>query len=104
MDLVESIYRVSAAFPADERFGLTAQIRRAAVSVPSNLAEGNRRGTQTDKLRFIIMAHGSAAEVETHLEIAIRLQFIVRETAEDLLGQLDHLSRMLTNVRKNVRV
>jgi four helix bundle protein len=75
MDLVTEVYSVTRTFPADERFGLTSQLRRAAVSVPSNIAEGNRRPTRTEYRRFVSIARGSLAEVETQMEVARRLGF-----------------------------
>jgi len=76
MDLVERIYEVTAAFPKDERFGLTAQIRRAAVSVPSNIGEGSRRKKRKAFLNHLDIALGSQGEVEVQLEIAQRLRFL----------------------------
>ena len=75
MLLVELLYRVSSHFPADERFGLTSQIRRAAVSIPSNIAEGSARRSRAELLQFLYVARGSRSEVETHLQIARRLEF-----------------------------
>ena len=80
MDLVESVYSLSSRFPADERFGLTAQIRKAAVSIPSNIAEGQGRWTTGEFVQFLGIAHGSLREVETQSYIAARLGF-VEETA-----------------------
>jgi four helix bundle protein len=75
IDLVEKIYTMSALFPEEERYGLTSQIRRAAVSVPSNLAEGAARNSIKEFLNFISISLGSLAEVETQLIIAHRLKF-----------------------------
>jgi four helix bundle protein len=100
MDLVTEIYRVSGAFPKDERCGLSAQIRRAAVSIPSNVAEGNQRTSSADKRHFAVVARGSVAEVETQLEIAVRLEMVPAEATEQAFELLDHLGRLLTNLRR----
>ncbi len=81
MRLVREVYRVSADFPDDERFGLTAQVRRAAVSVPSNIAEGAARGGKVELVRFLIIARGSLAELDTQLWIARDLGFIAAPQA-----------------------
>ncbi|TAM36353.1 MAG: four helix bundle protein [Rhodanobacter sp.] len=75
MDLVEAIYRISATFPDFERFALSQQIRRAVVSVPSNIAEGAARKSTSEYLRFLSIARGSLAELDTQLHIAERLDY-----------------------------
>lgn len=75
MDLVERVYRVTGAFPKSELYGLTGQLRRAAVSIPSNVAEGHTRESTKELLNFVSVAQGSLAELETQLEIAVRLRF-----------------------------
>jgi four helix bundle protein len=75
MGLVEAVYRFSARFPDSERFGLVSQIRRAAVSIPANVAEGAARRSRQEYLRFLSIARGSLSEVDTHVQIAQRLQF-----------------------------
>jgi len=111
MDLVVEVYRLSRAFPADERFGLTAQVRSAVVSIPSNIAEGHGRSTKADFIRFLDIALGSANEVETQLLAAIRLAFIengeltrgmdlvheVQALVKGLIGSLRRSSK--TNIR-----
>jgi four helix bundle protein len=74
MDMTEAIYRLTCALPTDERFGLTAQMRRAAVSIPSNIAEGAARGTTTEFIRFVMIARGSLSELETQLNLVERLK------------------------------
>ncbi len=89
MALVEAIYRFSQAFPSTERFALTSQIRRAAVSVPSNLAEGAARRTTQDYVRFLSIARGSLSELDTQLLIAHRLGFAT--LSNDLTGLVDRV-------------
>jgi len=83
VELVEEIYRVSARFPDDERYGLTSQIRKAAVSVPSNIAEGYGRRRTGHYVHHLDIANGSLKEVETQLIIAGRLNFIEKEHAQE---------------------
>jgi len=75
MDLVVEIYRLTDCYPGSEIYGLTSQTRRSAVSIPSNIAEGRRRGSRKDFRQFLIIAYGSGAELETQIEIAKRLPF-----------------------------
>jgi four helix bundle protein len=94
MDLVEMIYRLSDAFPASERFGLTAQLRRAAVSIPANIAEGAARRSTPEYLRFLSIARGSLSEASTHLQIARRLDYTSDIAALD--GLIDTIFAKLT--------
>ncbi|MBT3230594.1 four helix bundle protein [Candidatus Uhrbacteria bacterium] len=88
IDLVEDIYEVTAKLPSDERYGLVSQMRRAAVSIPSNIAEGHRRSSNKDSLRFMNIAYASGAELETHIEIIKRLKYRTSENAESLLEEV----------------
>ncbi|MBB4768122.1 four helix bundle protein [Xanthomonas sp. LMG 8993] len=98
MSLVEAIYRLSHDFPDSERFGLTAQMRRAAISVPSNIAEGAARRSTAEYLRYLSMARGSLAELDTQLQIAARLQFGSPDTAT-----LDLLNRTFARLNALIR-
>ena len=103
MDLVEMLYRLSAGFPADERFGLTAQVRWAGVSIPSNIAEGFGRSGLPDYLRFLDMAVGSANEVETQLLIVIRLGFLQDVDAQEVLDLTIEIQKILKGLIRSLR-
>ena len=95
MEIVVEVYRVTRAFPAEERFGLIAQLRRAAVAVPSNIAEGRNRLGAAEFRRFVSIARGSVAEVETQLAVAVALGFVGAGEIASLASRLDELSKML---------
>ena len=95
ISIVIETYRVTAALPAEERFGLTAQLRRAAVSIPSNIAEGHSRLGATEFRRFVSIARGSVAEVETQIAVSVALGFVGAEDVAPLSSDLDRLSKML---------
>ena len=99
MDLVEQVYRLTQDFPKQELYGLTNQLRRAAVSVPSNIAEGQARTHLKEYLQFVSTAKGSLAEVQTQLEIAARLHYITPEQLERALQQADAGSKQLYALR-----
>ena len=100
--LVAEGYRLSAAYPQGERFGMTAQLRRAALSIASNVAEGNGRAYPKDYMRFLSIARGSLKEVETILEVSRLLGYSSPDSLETAMGLADEVSRMLTSMRKRL--
>ncbi len=102
MDLTSLVYQVTAELPPDERFGLTSQTRRAAVSVPANIAEGHRRSSTKDYLRFLSIAAGSLAELETLVELASRLYSIDSTHMRELQGEADELGKMLRGLQQRL--
>ena len=103
MGLAETIYRVTAAFPNRETYALASQLQRAAVSIPSNLAEGHARISTRDYLRFISIAMGSLAEVETQLELSARLNYITSAQLDQLTIASDELGRMLQGLKTSLQ-
>ena len=102
MDLVEDVYRLTRGFPKEELYGLTNQLRRAAVSVPSNIAEGQTRSHVKEFLQFLSMAQGSLAEVQTQIELAGRLRYLSAEQIESTLQRADSLSKQLYALRNSL--
>lgn len=101
IELVASIYELSGGFPESEKFGLTNQLRRAAVSIPSNIAEGSARHHAKDFIHFLRIADGSAAEVETQLIIASKLKYITLEQA--ITDEVVVVRKMLAGLIKSIR-
>jgi len=99
VDLVTEIYRETQSFPPQEIYGLTNQLRRAAVSVPSNIAEGHAREHTREFLNFISIAQGSLAEMQTQIEIAKRLKYLSEENTDRILDQTVSLSKQLYSLR-----
>ena len=95
MDWVERVYEATSHWPRDERFGLISQIRRAAVSVASNIAEGAARRSTGEFIQFLGISRGSLAEAETQLLLAERLGYLPDSDADALLGAAEEISRML---------
>ncbi len=93
--LVSAIYKISEAFPAREMYGLTSQIRRAAVSIPSNIAEGQARQHTGEFVHFLHIALGSLAEVDTQLELAVEMDFTSREQIGTCNQQIEEIRKML---------
>jgi four helix bundle protein len=102
MDLVECIYRLTQTFPKHELYGLASQIQRAAVSVPSNIAEGHTREHGKEYLKHLSIAQGSLAELQTQLEIAARLQYLSTEQLSEVLDQAMALTKQLYSLRNAI--
>ncbi|TXD36985.1 four helix bundle protein [Lujinxingia vulgaris] len=102
-DFALAVYKVTRHFPKEERYGLTSQLRRAAVSIPSNIAEGAARRTSNDFLRFLYNARGSLEEVDTQLEIASELDMLSPRDIELLRKTFDPLSRTLTGLIRSIQ-
>ena len=96
IDFVVALYKITETFPKDEKFGLTSQLRRAAVSIPANIAEGAGRKSHREFAHFLSNSQGSASEVETELLIASKLSYIDENKYSSLRASLDEIGRMLT--------
>ncbi|SRR5258708_5515824 len=103
MDLAVESYRACASFPSDEKFGLISQIRRAATSVPANIAEGFGRWNSREFSRFLAIASGSLRELETHLQIAQRLGYLSEVRLKPLLASIDEVARMIYAMLSKIR-
>lgn len=102
MELVETIYRVTAMFPSQEQFGLVSQMRRAAVSVPSNLAEGAARDGSREFVRFLSIARGSLSELDTQYQIAVRLGYAKPDPIQ-LEPLLERTSKLISGLHKKMK-
>lgn len=102
VDLAELAYRLTREMPKSEEYRLSAQLIRAAASVPANIAEGNARGTRRDYAHFISIARGSAAEVETFLILTQRLKLAPEADIQTLMALTDEVSRMLNSLRRKL--
>ena len=100
--LTKVVYRMSEHFPSNERFGLTSQIRRAAVSIASNIAEGWGRGSTSDNARFLRMARGSMYEVETQGLIALELGFVEKDKFDFFEQTIDEAGRVLAGLIRSI--
>lgn len=103
MNLVEDIYSISKHFPKEEIYGLTSQMRRSAISIPSNIAEGAGRNGGKEFVRFLYIALGSLSELETQLEISLRLKYIPNEIdAQPIFDKIIFIRRMLSKLIKSI--
>lgn len=100
--LAKAIYQLTSKFPDEEKFGLVSQMRRAAVSIPSNIAEGQARHTTGEFIQFISHAEGSTAELETQLILSVELGFVAQEHTSEEFVLLDDIRRMLNGLRRKL--
>ena len=103
MDLAERVYLLTAKFPSDERFALTSQLRRAAISVPSNVAEGEGRFSKVEFRRFLSIAHGSLRELETQLILATRLGYTTEPELESALEISHEVGRIIQGLANSLK-
>jgi len=102
MILSKLVYKLTASFPVREKFGLTSQLRRAAVSVPSNIAEGQARHGTKEFLQFLSHAEGSLAELETQLLLSVELDLATKEDVEPALKEIDELQKMIVALKRKL--
>lgn len=103
IEMVTLVYEVTKHFPTDERYGLTSQIRRCAVSIPANIAEGAARQTDKEFHQFLSIAQGSSSELETEFLIAKNLGYVNDETYDRLYAEINTIARMLVGLAKTLR-
>ena len=102
MDLVVLVYKATESFPKHELYGLTSQIRRAASSIPANIAEGQGRRSKTEFRQFLGNARGSLLELDTHLELALRLNYLTPSQYERIYGQVEEVGRILNGFMRSL--
>lgn len=103
IEIVSEVYAITKSFPSEERFGLSSQMQRAAVSIAANIAEGHGRGTRIDYAHFLDMANGSVAELETLLTVTRKLSYCAEERCSKIEGQLHEVGKMLGSLRTKLR-
>jgi len=103
MDLVDLVYDLADQFPREELFGLRSQVTRAAVAIPSNIAEGQTRSTSRDFAHFLDIARSSAMETDTQLLIAVRRRFVSAAEAHPAFALIEEISKMTTSLQKRIR-
>ena len=102
MDLVVEVYKLAEKLPKQEAYGLSDQMRRAAVSIPSNIAEGHGRNSKNDFIRFLSIAQGSRAELETQMDICVRLNFLTTEEIAAMEDLATQIIKMIVSMQNNL--
>jgi len=103
INLVQNIYEITKSFPKTEDYGLTSQIRRSAVSIPANIAEGAARQTKKEFIQFLHMAQGSLSELDTHMEIALKLDYMQKNSINDISVIMNDIDKMTTGLIKSLK-
>jgi four helix bundle protein len=103
MSVAEQVYRLTTSFPKDEVYGMTSQIRRAAVSIAANIAEGHGRENSGSFVQFLRISQGSLKELETHLVLAVRVNLAKAQKVEPILQKCDELGRMLRSLIRSIQ-
>jgi len=102
LELVTMVYKATSNFPREEVYTLTSQVRRAAISIPSNIAEGSARSTNKSFLYFLDIANGSIRELETQLIIAVNLEYLKQDEFDELNELLNEIGRMLSGLKRSI--
>lgn len=103
MELVSMVYRLTQGFPSHEQYGLTGQIRRSAVSIPANIAEGAARQTKKEFMQFLHISQGSLSELDTLIELARSLRYLIQEAWNTINSQLLQIDKMITGLIKHLK-
>ncbi len=103
LEFVVDVYKVTEKFPKSEMYGLTNQIRRSAVSIPSNIAEGNQRNSIPQYLKFVSIARGSLGELETQIILSHKLDYVDKNTQDDLLLKVEKIGRLIGGLMKSLK-
>ncbi|MBN1981845.1 MAG: four helix bundle protein [Chitinivibrionales bacterium] len=103
MDLVVAVYEITKRFPKEEVYGLTSQIRRAVVSIPSNIAEGEGRESKNEFFRFLSISYGSLREVETQIILANRLSYIEMPVCDAIIEQCNEIGKLINGLKRSLK-
>ncbi|MBR4787229.1 MAG: four helix bundle protein [Bacteroidales bacterium] len=103
MEMVENIYTLTQSLPKDELFSITNQIRRAAISVPSNIAEGYGRQSKKEYLQFLSIANGSVCEIETQLLLCLRIGYLTEENTKETFQLLSEIGKIITTIKQKLK-
>ena len=103
MDLTVMVYRITTGFPKSEMYGLSSQIRRSAESIPANISEGAARGTKREFIRFLRISLASLSELDTHIDLAFRLNYLNEDTFNELMGKMIKISAQISGLIRSLK-